>query len=129
MLRPITPTELQDNPKLYDLLIKSINGYPLSLKPEDLVREIVSGKSILWTWGDGVLMTTQADEGMYKVLYVTNVAGEGYLENIDEIDKEVTRHAKAVGARYIIGDVPSKALVKIYERRGGKPLFRVMREV
>lgn len=102
---------------------------PLSIQLEQLLDGIESRECVLWTWGQGVLITEIKDLPAGRVLYVTNVRGKGYLQHLHLIDADVTSYAKALGVKYLVGEVVSAGLAKKYQKRGAEVLHRVVREI
>lgn len=129
ILAPVLPQVLLENPAMKAWLYKSMQGNPFSISEEELVDAIYAKKSIVWTWGEGILITTLEWLGENLVCSVSNVCGKNYMRYLDKIDHDVTMYAKAHGAKFIVGEVPSPALVKAYEKRGAKTLHRVVREI
>lgn len=129
IIRPVLPTELASTRQMLVWLKESMDDDPLTLSLEELVDEILAKRSILWTWGTGILLTTIRFMGGHIVCELTNVRGNGYLENIEAIDHDIESYAKFAGARYIIGEVPHPGLMKTYLRRGARLYPRMLREV
>ena len=129
ILEPLTPEALLARHDLLRLLHESIINDPMSMTEDALLEEIYERKAIVWTWGQGIIITSFQDTERGRVLFLSNVRGKGYLANISKIDADIESHAKCIGARYIVGDVPSKGLVRVYESRGARTIHRVVREV
>lgn len=131
ILRPVHYVELDQREDLKRLLAESMENDPLSLSIEELLDGIDSRECVLWIWkeGQGMLITEVKDLPAGRVLYVTNVRGEGYLQHLAEIDADVESYAKTIGVRYLVGEVASLGLLKVYEKRGARAFHRVLREV
>ncbi|OYW77685.1 MAG: hypothetical protein B7Z37_03080 [Verrucomicrobia bacterium 12-59-8] len=129
ILSPVLPQVLLDNPTMKTWLAKSMQGNPFSCSEKELIYAIYSRKSIVWTWGEGILITTLEQLGEHSVCSVSNVVGKNYMRYLDKIDHDVTMYAKAHGAKFLVGEVPSMALVRAYEKRGARTLHRVVREI
>lgn len=128
-LRPLQPTDFLQDRALLALLQRSLDNDPMSMTVEQLIDDIYNGVSLIWSWGEGILITTIESRPAGLVCLVTNVCGEGYLKNLAGIAEDVVSYAKASGCRFILGDVPSPGLVRIYERMGGRTYHRMLREL
>lgn len=129
ILRPVHYIELDQREDLKRLLHESMERDPLSLSIEELLDGIESRECVLWTWGEGILITEVRDLPAGRVVYITNVRGVGYLQHLAEIDSDVESYAKAVQAKFMIGEVSSLGLVKMYQKRGAHTMHRVLREI
>lgn len=129
ILRPVHYVELDQSSEMKRWLHESMEADPLSLTIEELMDGIESRECVLWTWGQGILITEVRDLPAGRVVYITNVRGEGYLQHLAEIDSDVESYAKAVQAKFMIGEVASLGLVKMYQKRGAHTMHRVLREI
>lgn len=131
ILRPVHYVELNQREDLKRLLYESMEADVLSLTIEELLDGIESRECVLWTWGDGkgILVTEVRDLPRGRVLYVTNVRGEGYLKFLPEIDSDVESYAKSIQCNYLVGEVASEGLLRMYQKRGAVVMHRVLREV
>jgi len=131
VLRPLTPQALllPKNGELLKHLLASIDDDPLSDPLEDLLAQVYAGEVTVWTWGRGVLVTSFQFFKKGRVLLVTNLRGEGFLEQLLLIDDDIVQIAKAHGATFIKGEVTRPGLVREYVKRGGRASTFVLREV
>jgi hypothetical protein len=131
LLRPLTPAELLlvENRMLLKFLSESLDDNPLSAGIEDLLEDIYAEKSIVWTWGTGILLTSFETFRVGRVLHVSNVRGRGYLSRLPSIEHDIEVIAREWDCRFIKGDVPSAGLVKKYVEMGAKASSFVIREV
>jgi len=129
ILRPVLPQELLQDKVMLGWLQRSMEDDPLSIRVEDLIDDIYNKVSLVWTWGTGILVTTLEERTQGWVCIVTNVCGEKYLQNLGSIEQDVESYARHQGCKYLLGDVPSPGLVKIYEKLGATTFHRVLREI
>lgn len=129
ILQPVHYHELLVRKDLMVLLEESMRVDPLSITLEQLMDGIETRECILWTWGKGILITEVKDLPQGRVLFITNVRGEGFLQNLHLIDEDILSYARAIGVDYMVGEVWHPGLVKAYVKRGAKVMHRVLREV
>lgn len=138
IITPITPEDLNKSEKLRALLYRSIGDDPFSMTIDELLDDIYNHTSILFSWNDkkGILLLSFGETMLWgkltKVCWLTNVCTEedgGYLKHMENIDADILSICKAQGAKWLLGNVASAALCRIYEKRGARTLHRVMREI
>lgn len=133
ILKWVAPQDLLEGQPYHHLLVplkESIESNPLSDDIETLLKMIYEKKAVLWTWGDGILITYLKSFPKHKnVLVMTNLRGKGYIQNIGLIEHDINEIAKAFDCPFIIGETMSAGLVKVYERLGAKAIYSLYREV
>lgn len=137
ILQPVSPYTLREGHSNYHLLKplhESIELNPLSDDIETLLDNIYKKEAVLWKWeceqGSGILITYIRSFPKHpRLLFVTNLRGKGYIENIGLIEADVTQIAKDFNCSHVVGEVMSVGLVKVYERLGAKAIYAMYREV
>ena len=130
ILKWVYPEELlSGDQSLLKHLWESLKANPFDATIEDLLDDLYEKRAVLWTWGTGVLMTSTMSMPRGVALLVTNVAGKDYLSNIALIDHDLTLLAKNLACKWIYGQVENPGLVRVYAKRGARPLYNVVRTV
>jgi hypothetical protein len=129
ILRAVLPRELVESPKMMGWVQETIDEDPFGSTLNELLADIYEGRTVLWTWEEGILMTSFRETSRAKGLVVTNLRGKNYLANATKIEHDYGLIAKAFDCTHLLGDVHNEALAKVYEKHGAKIAYRVMREV
>lgn len=129
ILRWVEPKELLARTDLLRLVYESLEGNPLGLTIEHLLDDIYATQAILWTWGEGVLVTSIQGFPTGNALHVSHVRGKNYLVQLETIEADCVVIAKALGCKWLLGEVPSQALIKAYVARGATPFHFMLKEI
>lgn len=120
MLKLITPAELVADEVLFRVGVEMMKFDPHGLTLPDVLKAVEAQNMVLWSWGEGLIVTQFIDFPAGRELMVTHLGGRGYLKRLAELRAEMEEIARKCGCRWMSGIVARQGLVKEYLEQGGE---------